>query len=188
MGTYLSVLSESYPPKPQFRSQDIPDLSGKVAIVTGATAGKIEPRTAMLNKRSLGSRYWKGNSQGPDRLRWKLSIRLNRLKPCVPDASQELLNHNAKVYFGARSREKGEKAIQELKVETGKEGILLELDLSDLKSVKAAAEVFQRCVIVIFRLKRLPDSWSISVAKKRSFICCSIMRERIFYVYGRDKA
>ncbi|KAJ2921470.1 hypothetical protein H1R20_g15622, partial [Candolleomyces eurysporus] len=55
----------------------------------------------------------------------------------------ELLAHNAKVYLGARNREKGEKAIHELKLETGKEGILLELDLSDLKSVKDAAEVFQ---------------------------------------------
>ncbi|KAJ2925917.1 hypothetical protein H1R20_g11178, partial [Candolleomyces eurysporus] len=81
--------------------QDIPDLSGKVAIVTGATAG-------------IGK-----------------------------ETAKELLAHNAKVYLGARNREKGEKAIHELKLETGKEGILLELDLSDLKSVKDAAEVFQ---------------------------------------------
>ena len=112
-GTVAALYDQGRPPKPTFSVEQIPDLSGKVAIVTGATAGKIEPRTAMLNKRSLGSRYWKGNSQGPDRLRWKLSIRLNRLKPCVPGASQELLNHNAKVYFGARSREKGEKAEKE---------------------------------------------------------------------------
>ncbi|KAJ7066553.1 hypothetical protein C8F01DRAFT_1123677 [Mycena amicta] len=53
-----------------------------------------------------------------------------------------LLNHNAKVYMAARSQEKAEAAIAELKQLTGKEAIYLKLDLGDLKSVKAAAEEF----------------------------------------------
>ena len=59
---------------------------------------------------------------------------------------QALLAHNAKVYIAARSQGKAEEAIKELKEETGKEGIFLKLDLSDLKAVKAAAEEFHRCV------------------------------------------
>ncbi|PPQ63836.1 hypothetical protein CVT24_009786 [Panaeolus cyanescens] len=55
---------------------------------------------------------------------------------------QALLNHNAKVYLAARSKEKAEEAIAELKKETGKEGIWLQLDLADLNSVKAAAQEF----------------------------------------------
>lgn len=57
---------------------------------------------------------------------------------------QALLAHNAKVYIAARNQEKSELAIQDLKHETGKEAIFLKLDLSDLKSVKAAAEEFLR--------------------------------------------
>ncbi|KAF5340714.1 hypothetical protein D9611_007438 [Ephemerocybe angulata] len=101
MGSYLSLLSESYPPKSRFAVDDIPDLSGKVAIVTGATSG-------------IGK-----------------------------ETAKALLSHNAKVYVGSRSKEKGEKVIKEMKIETGKEGVLLELDLSDLHSVKKAAEEFQ---------------------------------------------
>ncbi|KAJ2912527.1 hypothetical protein MD484_g7884, partial [Candolleomyces efflorescens] len=124
MGTYLSVLSESYPPKAQFRSQDMPDLSGKVAIVTGATAG-------------IGK-----------------------------ETAKELLAHNAKVYLGARNREKGEKTIQELKIETGKDGILLELDLSDLKSVAAAAEEFQSYVFEAYSTKTLSEPFVLDRRKE----------------------
>ena len=54
--------------------------------------------------------------------------------------------HNAKVYLGARSLERAAQAIKELKEETGKEALLLQVDLENLKSVKAAAVDFQRCV------------------------------------------
>lgn len=56
---------------------------------------------------------------------------------------QGLLSHNAKVYVGARDEEKVRKAIQDLKAETGKEGIWLELDLADLHSVRKADEDFK---------------------------------------------
>jgi retinol dehydrogenase 12 len=54
-----------------------------------------------------------------------------------------LLSKGAKVYIAARSEEKSQQAIEELKRETGKESIFfLKLDLADLVSVKAAAEGF----------------------------------------------
>lgn len=43
----------------------------------------------------------------------------------------------------ARDRGKAEAAIKELKAETGKEGIFLELDLADLRSIERAAEEFK---------------------------------------------
>jgi hypothetical protein len=90
------------------------------------------------------------------------------------------------VYLGARNREKGEKTIHELKLETGKEGILLELDLSDLKSVKAAAEEFQTYVMRAIRLQTLPDLSSLTAAKRRSFICSSTMRG--CHLHGNKKS
>lgn len=57
--------------------------------------------------------------------------------------SQVLLSKGAKVYIATRSKEKSEAAIEELKRETGKESVFfLKLDLSDLVSVKTAAEEF----------------------------------------------
>ena len=54
-----------------------------------------------------------------------------------------LLLKGAKVYIAARSEKKSQKAIDELKHETGKESVFfLKLDLADLVSVKAAAEEF----------------------------------------------
>lgn len=35
MGSILSLIQQSYPPKPRWGVDDIPDLSGKVVIVTG---------------------------------------------------------------------------------------------------------------------------------------------------------
>jgi len=57
------------------------------------------------------------------------------------------LTHNAKVYVAARSQEKVEAAIHDLKNSTGKEAIFLKLDLADLKSVKASAEEYLRFVV-----------------------------------------
>jgi hypothetical protein len=38
MGAYLSILQQSFPPHPTWAVDDIPDLTGKVAIVTGVFA------------------------------------------------------------------------------------------------------------------------------------------------------
>ena len=53
-----------------------------------------------------------------------------------------LLNHNAKVYLAARSATKANAAIAELKDETGKEAIFLQLDLSDMLSVRKSVGEF----------------------------------------------
>lgn len=53
-----------------------------------------------------------------------------------------MLEHNAKVYLAARSKEKAEQAIADLKEATGKEAVWLELDLASLKSVRKAAQEF----------------------------------------------
>jgi len=39
MGILFSLVNESFPPKTKFNVDDIPDLTGKVMIVTGANAG-----------------------------------------------------------------------------------------------------------------------------------------------------
>ncbi|KDR82946.1 hypothetical protein GALMADRAFT_238637 [Galerina marginata CBS 339.88] len=101
MGILFSFLSESFPPKSKFSPNDIPDLSGKVIIVTGANTG-------------VGK-----------------------------ETAKALLQHNAKVYLAGRSQEKVQQAINDLKAQTGKEGIPLKLDLADLKSIKASVEEFQ---------------------------------------------
>ncbi|KAJ3510901.1 hypothetical protein NLJ89_g4415 [Agrocybe chaxingu] len=100
MGVAHSIYTQSFPPKTKFKVEDIPDLTGKVVIVTGANTG-------------VGK-----------------------------ETAKALLAHNATVYMAARSKEKADQAIQDLKKQTGKEGIFLKLDLGDLKSIKAATEEF----------------------------------------------
>lgn len=39
MNGFTDLLTQSFPPKPKFKVDHIPDLSGKVAIVTGANTG-----------------------------------------------------------------------------------------------------------------------------------------------------
>jgi retinol dehydrogenase-12 len=55
---------------------------------------------------------------------------------------QMLLEHNAKVYVASRDSQKSHDAIKNLKEETGKEAILLPVDLSDLRNVRKAADTF----------------------------------------------
>jgi len=94
-------LSQIFPPKSKFNLEDIPDLTDKVIIVTGASAG-IGKATA-----------------------------------------KALLAHNAKVYIATYNENKSATVINDLKEETGKEAIFLKLDLSDFKSIKAAADEFK---------------------------------------------
>ncbi|KAJ8590565.1 NAD(P)-binding protein [Rhizopogon salebrosus TDB-379] len=58
------------------------------------------------------------------------------------ETARVLLTKNAKVYIACRNKAKGEAAIREFKDSTGKDAIFLQLDLANLKSVKAAAEEF----------------------------------------------
>ena len=103
------LYDQSRPPKPKFNIDDIPDLTGKVIIVTGGNAG--------VGKETVYA----------------------------------LLRKNAKVYMASRSRTRAEPAIAELKEKTGKEAIFLQLDLASLKSVRRAAEEFQRYRLRFFR-------------------------------------
>jgi len=100
MGLVASSISQSLPPKAQFSVDQIPDMTGKVVIVTGANTG-------------VGK-----------------------------ETAKALLAKNAKVYLAARSSEKAQNAIEELKAATGKEGIFLQLDLADLHAIKQAAAEF----------------------------------------------
>ncbi|KAI0032686.1 hypothetical protein K488DRAFT_49359 [Vararia minispora EC-137] len=102
MGNTSSVVAQMFPPKPTWGVENIPDLSGKVTIVTGGNTG-------------IGK-----------------------------ETAKALLSHGAKVYIASRTVEKTKAAIEDLKQATGREAIFLQLDLSDLVSVKKAAEVFLR--------------------------------------------
>jgi len=57
---------------------------------------------------------------------------------------------NAKVYVACRDKTKGENAIRDLKESTGKEACFLQLNLANLKSVKASGEEFLRYVCIAF--------------------------------------
>ncbi|KAG8951658.1 hypothetical protein FRC03_012477 [Tulasnella sp. 419] len=52
--------------------------------------------------------------------------------------------------MGSRSKERAEAAISELKEETGKEAIFLQLDLADLDAVSRAADEFNSKLEVLF--------------------------------------
>jgi hypothetical protein len=56
------------------------------------------------------------------------------------------LKKNAKVYLTARTERKARTAIEELEAETGHKALFLELELSDLRSVRSAVAAFLRCV------------------------------------------
>ncbi|KAI0687004.1 NAD(P)-binding protein [Earliella scabrosa] len=97
---FWPVLVQMFPPKSKFSVDQMPDLTGRVTIVTGG---------------NIGIGY---------------------------ETVKALLQHNAKVYLAARSKQKAEAAIASLKQETGKEALFLELDLSSLAAIKKATEQF----------------------------------------------
>ncbi|KAA1476966.1 NAD(P)-binding protein [Dentipellis sp. KUC8613] len=122
MGNSLSRISsvfqwidQSFPPKARWTAVDMPDMDGKVAIVTGGNSG--------IGKETV----------------------------------KELLKKNAKVYMASRSKERCLQAIEDIKAETGKEALFIKLDLSDLASVKQAAEEFLRFIFGFLCGDALPD-------------------------------
>ncbi|KAI9697554.1 MAG: hypothetical protein M1820_007753 [Bogoriella megaspora] len=98
-----STWTQSFPSKPSFTETDLPDLSGKVYVVTGANTG-------------LGK-----------------------------ELSRMLYSKNGKVYMTARSEEKANKAIEDIKSAVPKSSgalVYLPLDLEDLSSIKASVDRF----------------------------------------------
>jgi len=101
MGNSFSVIGQMFPGHPKsWNASHIPDLTGRVALVTGGNTGTGK------------------------------------------ETVKALLEKNAKVYLAARSQDRAEAAIKELKESTGKEAIWLQLDLADLASVRKAANSF----------------------------------------------
>lgn len=84
-----------------------------------------------------------------------------------------LLEHNAKVYLAARSPERAAQAIEELKADTGKDAIFLQLDLSDLPSVRKAAEEFLSCASSILAWA---THYQLFSGRRHTFMCSSTMR------------
>ncbi|KAK1232740.1 short-chain alcohol dehydrogenase [Marasmius sp. AFHP31] len=101
MGVLLDYLAQSFPPKSKFNVEDIPDLTGKVIVVTGGNTG----------------------------------IGYETIKALLPK--------NAKVYMASRSEDKAKVAISWLKKETGKETHFLQVDLSDMESIRRATDEFK---------------------------------------------
>ncbi|KAI0823262.1 NAD(P)-binding protein [Trametes gibbosa] len=114
-----SALAQAFPPKARFSVDQIPDLSGRVIIVTG-----------MSHMSCLSvAHYWVGAAKGGN-----VGIGYETIKV--------LLERNAKVYLAARSKSKAYAAIASLKEATGRDAVFVELDLSSLASVKKAAQGF----------------------------------------------
>ncbi|OAX85236.1 hypothetical protein ACJ72_00396 [Emergomyces africanus] len=98
-----SLWTQVFPPRPQFTDKNLPDLKGKVYIVTGSNTG-------------VGK-----------------------------ELARILFSKNAKVHVAARSEDKANNAIEEIKQanpnSTG-EIVFLPLNLSDLTTIKSSAESF----------------------------------------------
>lgn len=124
MGSTISVLKQMWPPESKITVDDIPDLSGKVVVVTGGNTG-IGYQTAKVRASFITSRV------------------------CLAYVSsfKALVQHNAKVYIACRSASKANEAIARLEKECdGKTALFHPLDLADLAAVKASALSFLKCV------------------------------------------
>lgn len=130
--------SELFPPKPVFPVEAIPDLSGKVSSTHLSTINPQRPSLIILNP--LPQVYIvTGGASGVGY-----------------ETAKVLYQKSATVYIAGRSRGNGEKAIDAIRGEyPSAKGKLfhLDLDLADLRGVKASAEEFLR------KEKRLDVLW-----------------------------
>ncbi|KAL1868306.1 putative secondary metabolism biosynthetic enzyme [Diaporthe australafricana] len=104
MQSWSSIFTQMWPPKPPFTEEDVPDLHGKVYMITGSNTG-------------VGK-----------------------------ELAQILYSKNAKVYIAARSQDKANHAIVDIKKawpqSTG-DLVFLRLDLADFNQIKSAVEHFK---------------------------------------------
>ena len=111
-------ITNSFQPKATFSTDEIPDLTGQVMIVTGGNTG-IGKETA------------------------RVCLSIAPAVQCLL-SYKVLLAHNAKVYLAGRNPQKVQAAIKDLLEQTGKEANELHLDLADLKSIRQSVEDFQK--------------------------------------------
>lgn len=135
--SFAGLLGEVFPPKPTWTAENVPDLTGKVALITGANAGIGTVPFTML-------------SQSPMQ---RLGLTASLEQRLGKETAKVLLQHNVKVWIACRSMDKANEAAEELKSLTGKSDKdieLLKLDLSDLTSIKAAVDEFLSWVMLLF--------------------------------------
>lgn len=123
--------------KPAFTIDDLPDQTGRVAIVTGSNVGigKETAKVLLQKNCKVGLIVLAFDDLSAER-----GFPLDAAnKKIIADAY-----HILQVYVAARSEEKAKAAIEDLIRDTGKNNIhYLQLDLSDLTQVKKAAEEFK---------------------------------------------
>ena len=118
---YSALIKQSRPSKPKWTPDEIPDLTGKIVLVTGMCQ--------LIPFSYLNSRFLVRGPQAAIQCVGKEMVRV-------------LLLHNATVYLAARSESSAQAAIEELQKQTSKTARFLHLDLSDMSAVRAAAEEF----------------------------------------------
>ncbi|KAI6137903.1 hypothetical protein BKA82DRAFT_4261540 [Pisolithus tinctorius] len=96
MGHTFSFLSEFVPPRPKFTTDDIPDLTGKVVLVTGANAG-IGKETArvLLTKNAKAALKELKERIGRDAHLLKLNLANLR---SIKEASEEFLSKETQLH------------------------------------------------------------------------------------------
>ena len=79
------------------------------------------------------------------------------------------------MYLASRSKQRAEDAIADLKKQTGKEAIFLELDLANLKGIKKSAETFLRCEFLLRTVVLVDiDCGTVVLVRRKSYTSYSI--------------
>ncbi|KAM0430104.1 hypothetical protein ACHAPT_006110 [Fusarium lateritium] len=118
-GSFSSTFTQAFPPKPNFTEKDVPNLSGKVSLTTLLVAFYLlTPQVYIVT----------GSNTGVGK-----------------ELARMLYSKNARVYIAARSEEKANRAMEDIKkVAPDSSGSMdfLRLDLADLTTIKASADLF----------------------------------------------